>query len=270
MSTVRVALVQMTSTTDLAANLDFARDGVEDAARQGAQVVALPENFAYLRREGSPYPCAQGLDGEIVSSLASLASHNGVWLLGGSFPERIDGDNRVFNTSVLISPEGQVVAQYRKIHLFDVALESRGGGSYHESASVAPGDGVVVADTPFGGIGMSVCYDLRFPELYRKIADRGARWITVPAAFSPETGRDHWEVLLRARAIENQAFVIAPAQCGRHSEDRASYGRSLIVDPWGLVLAQAGDQPCVIVADCDLVEQDRVRSAIPCLQHRRL
>ena len=270
MSTVRVAIVQMTSTADLASNLDCARARVEEAALQGAQFVTLPENFAYLRREGSAYPCAQGLDGEIVGCLASLAARYRVWLLGGSFPERIDGDTRVFNTSVLLSPEGRTVAHYRKIHLFDVALESRGGGSYHESASVAPGEGVVVADTPFGGIGMSVCYDLRFPELYREMASRGARWITVPAAFSPETGRDHWEVLLRARAIENQAFVIAPAQCGRHSADRASHGRSLIVDPWGLILAQGGDQPCVIVADCDLGEQDRVRKAIPCLQNRRL
>ncbi|MBW2420522.1 MAG: carbon-nitrogen hydrolase family protein [Deltaproteobacteria bacterium] len=270
MSTVRVAVVQMTSTADLPANLDCVRDLVAVAVGQGAQLVALPENFAYLRREGSPYPCAQGLDGEIVGCLASLATRHGVWLLGGSFPERIEGDSRVFNTSVLIAPDGRTVAHYRKMHLFDVALESRGGGSYQESASIAPGDEVVVAETPFGGIGMSVCYDLRFPELYREMMSRGARWITVPAAFSPETGPDHWQALLRARAIENQAFVIAPAQCGRHSEDRASYGRSLIVDPWGLVLAQGGDRPCVIVADCDLEEQDRVRRAIPCQRHRRL
>jgi predicted amidohydrolase len=267
---VRVALVQLTSRDDLAANLAAARGFVDEAAGRGAQLVALPENFAYLRREGEPFPCAQGLDGEIVGALREWARRHAIWLLGGSLPERIPGEARVHNTSVLIAPGGELAAVYRKIHLFDVDLRAGGGGVFRESQSVAPGSEVVVAETPFGGFGLSVCYDLRFPELYRAMAQRGARWLAVPSAFTRETGADHWEVLLRARAVENQAFVLAPAQCGRHHETRASYGRSLVVDPWGLVIARAGDRPGVIVADCDLAEQDRVRAALPCLAHRRV
>ena len=267
---MRVAVVQMTSTDDLQGNLAAAGAFVREAAAAGSELVALPENFAYLRREGRPIPCAQGLDGEIVKRLCGLAREERVWLLGGSFPERIPGDPRVHNTSIVCTPEGEVAAVYRKIHLFDVDLTARGGGKFMESAAVAPGEEVVVAATPFGGIGLSVCNDLRFPELYREHAARGARFLAVPSAFTRETGRDHWEVLLRARAIENQAFVLAPAQWGQHSEDRASHGRSLVVDPWGLVLAQAPDRACVVMADCELDHQDRLRAALPCLAHRRL
>ena len=267
---MRVALVQTTSTDDVAANLVAASRLVEEAAGRGASLVALPENFAFLRREGGPIPCAQGLDGEIVGALRALARRLHVRILGGSFPEAGASEARVFNTSVLISPAGEIEAVYRKIHLFDVDLAASGGGVYRESAVVAPGREVVVAQTPDAVIGMSICYDLRFPELYRALAARGAQILAVPSAFTRETGKDHWEVLLRARAIENQAFVIAPAQCGRHSETRASHGRSLIVDPWGLVLAQGGDQPCVVLADCDLGELARIRASLPSLEHRRL
>ena len=267
---VRVAVIQLTSTDDLAANLSASRGFVAEAAERGAALVALPENFAYLRREGEPFPCAQGLDGEIVATLRELARRHEVWLLGGSFPERIPDDTRVYNTSVLLNPAGEVTATYRKIHLFDVDLRASGGGAFSESAGVAPGCDVVVADSPFGGIGLSVCYDVRFPEVYRMQAERGARWLAVPSAFTRETGKDHWEVLLRARAIENQAFVLAPAQCGRHSESRASHGRSLIADPWGLVIAQAGDEPTVLVAECPEQDVDRVRSRVPALANRRL
>lgn len=266
---MRVAAVQMTSTDDLAANLAAAGSLLGEAAAAGAELAALPENFAYLRREGTRAPCAQGLDGEIVGFLREAARRHGFWLLGGSFPEDA-GDGRVFNTSLLLSPEGAVEAVYRKIHLFDVDLRAQGGGEFRESASIAAGQELVVAKTPFGGIGLSICYDVRFPELYRAQSERGVRFLTVPAAFAVETGRDHWEVLLRARAIENQAFVVAPAQWGRHSPERSSYGRSLIVDPWGLVLARAPDRPCVLVADCDLAAQDRLRAALPALAHRRL
>ncbi|MEN8182111.1 MAG: carbon-nitrogen hydrolase family protein [Myxococcota bacterium] len=267
---MRVAAIQLQSTDDLEANLRATRERVAEAAGAGASLVALPENFAFLRREGLAIPCAQGLDGSIVGALRQLASHHRIWLLGGSFAEAGPGDGRVHNTSVLLSPEGELAATYRKIHLFDVDLRGQGGGRFAESAAIAPGKEVVVAGTPFGGIGLSICYDLRFPELYRAQAAQGARFLAVPSAFARETGRDHWEVLLRARAIENQAFVIAPAQWGRHSEDRSSHGRSLIVDPWGLVLAQAGDGPCAILADCDLEAQDRIRASLPCLSHRRL
>ena len=267
---MRVALVQMTSTDDVAANLLAASRLVEEAATRGAKLIALPENFAFLRREGGPIDCAQGLDGEILGCLRDLARRLQIRILGGSFPEAMPNDERVFNTSVLISPAGEIEAVYRKIHLFDVDLGASGGGVYRESAVVAPGREVVVAQTPDAVIGLSVCYDLRFPELYRELTARGAQILAVPSAFTKETGKDHWEVLLRARAIENQAFVIAPAQCGRHSESRASHGRSLIVDPWGLVLAQGGDQPCVVLADCDLGELARIRASLPALKHRRL
>jgi predicted amidohydrolase len=266
---VRVAAVQMTSTDDLPANLAAAEALVAEAAGAGAAWVGLPENFAYLRREGTPFPCAQGLDGEIVGALRAWARRHGIWLLGGTFPEAADG-GRVHNTSVLVGPDGGIAACYRKIHLFDVDLREQGGGAFQESATVAPGSDVVVAKTPFGAVGLSVCYDLRFPELYRRMADAGARFITVPSAFAPQTGRDHWEVLLRARAIENQCFVLAPAQWGRHSEQRSSHGRALVVDPWGLVLAQAPDRPSVVLAECDTAHQDRIRTALPALRHRRL
>jgi predicted amidohydrolase len=266
---MRLAAVQMTSVDDVAANLRAAGSLLAEAAAAGAELVALPENFAYLRREGLPIPCAQGLDGEIVGFLRDAARRHGLWLLGGSFPEVAD-EGRVFNTSLLLSPDGAIEAAYRKIHLFDVDLRPQGGSEFRESARIAPGQEVVVAKTPFGGLGLSICYDLRFPELYRAQSERGVRLLAVPAAFAVETGRDHWEVLLRARAIENQAFVVAPAQCGRHSPERSSYGRSLIVDPWGLVLARAPDRPCVIVAECDLAAQDRLRASLPALAHRRL
>ncbi len=267
---MRVGLVQLSSTDDLAANLEHARQGVSDAAARGAKFVLLPENFAYLRREGSSFPCAQPLDGEIVNTLAEMAREHGIWLLGGSIPEAMPGDARIYNTSVLLSPEGELVASYRKIHLFDVELGEGGGGSFRESDTFAPGTEVATAALPFGPVGLSICYDLRFPELYRALADRGVVCITVPSAFAPATGKDHWQVLLRARAIENQAFVLAPAQCGRHSTDRASYGRSLVIDPWGIVLAQAGDRPCTIVADLDFEELESVRRRVPALHHRRL
>jgi len=265
-----VAAIQLCSTDDLHENLKRAREFVSIAVDRGAEFACLPENFAFMRREGNIFPCAQGLDGEIVTCVRELAERNRIWILGGTFPEAISGEKRVHNTSVLVAPDGQLAAVYRKIHLFDVDLGADAGGAYRESATFAPGSEVVVADTPLGGLGMSVCYDLRFPELYREMSNRGARLIAVPSAFTPQTGRDHWEVLLRARAIEGQAFVLAPAQCGQHGPDRASYGRSMIIDPWGLVLAQAGDRPEVIVANCDPVELERIRGAIPALQNRRL
>jgi predicted amidohydrolase len=266
---MRAGVIQMRSVDDLATNLASARELVGDAARAGAELVALPENFAFMRSEGLAYPCAQGLDGEIVGTLRGLAQQHGLWLLGGTFPEAADG-GRVHNTSVLVAPSGNVEAVYRKIHLFDVDLRATGGGLFQESASIAPGREVVTAKTPFGVLGMSVCYDLRFPELYRRHAEAGARVLAVPSAFTKETGRDHWEVLLRARAIENQCFVLAPAQWGQHTPARASHGRSLIIDPWGVVLAVAPDRPCAVVAECDLGQLESVRASLPALKHRRL
>ena len=241
---------------------------MREAAARGAAFIALPEMFAYLRREGQRFPHAQPVDGEILVRVRGWARELSVRILAGSIAESVPDSERVYNTSVLVGASGAIEAVYRKIHLFDVDLGS--GGVFTESKSIAPGDEVVVADTEIGGIGLSVCYDLRFPELYRAQAERGARWLLVPSAFARTTGKDHWEVLLRARAIENQCFVLAPAQCGAHSPERASHGRSLIVDPWGIVLAQLGDSPGVAVADCSLAELDRVRASVPALRHRRL
>lgn len=267
---MRAGVVQMTSTDDLAANLEQAEQLVREAADQGAEFIALPEMFAYLRREGTAFPHAQGVEGDIIGRMGELARALAVRLLAGTIAEKAPGESRVFNTSVLLSPTGTIEAVYRKMHLFDVDLGDGSGGRYQESTTIAPGQEVVVADTSIGGIGLSVCYDLRFPELYREMATRQARWITVPSAFTRETGKDHWEVLLRARAIENQAFVLAPAQCGRHSERRSSHGHSLIIDPWGLVLAQLGDRPGVAVVECDPEHLQDVRARIPALRHRRL
>ncbi len=268
---LRVAVVQLTSRDDLAANLAVAEDFVREAAARGAHFVALPEMFAYLRREGQPFPHAQPLDGAILARVRGWARELGVRILAGSIAEAAGGDaERVYNTSALVGPGGEIEARYRKIHLFDVDLGAQGGGVYRESKSIAPGDEIVVAETEIGAVGLSICYDLRFPELYRAQATRGARWLCVPSAFSPQTGVDHWEVLLRARAIENQAFVIAPAQCGRHHADRASHGHSMIVDPWGRVLARLAQRPGVAVADCSTAELERVRDGLPALRHRRL
>jgi predicted amidohydrolase len=267
---VRLGVVQMTSTDDLEANLEVAEAWVREAAAQGAAFIALPEMFAYLRREGGGFPHAEEVDGAIIGRVRKWARELGTRILAGTIAERVPGESRVHNTSVLLSPDGEIEARYRKIHLFDVDLGAAGGGVFEESRSIAPGREVVVAQTPIGGIGLSICYDLRFPELYREMATRGALWVTVPSAFTPETGRDHWEVLLRARAIENQAFVVAPAQCGRHSDTRSSYGRSMIVDPWGIVLAQLGDRPGVAVAECDPGVLEQVRKGLPALEHRRL
>ena len=266
---MRAAVVQLTSSDDLAENLAAAEALVREAAAGGATFIALPEMFAFLRREGQRFPHAQGVDGEIIGRVRSWSRELAVRILAGSIAETVAGSERVHNTSVLVGASGAVEAVYRKIHLFDVDLGA-GGGVFSESKSIAPGDEVVVAETEIGGVGLSICYDVRFPELYRAQAARGARWLLVPSAFARATGKDHWEVLLRARAIENQCFVLAPAQCGVHSPDRASHGRSLIVDPWGIVLAQLGDSPGVAVADCSLAELERVRASVPALRHRKL
>ena len=267
---MRVAIVQLSSTDDLTANLASTEKGIQEAADRGAQFVALPENFAYMRREGGRFPCVQEPNGELMRMLSGWARQHRLWLLGGTLPEAVAGEERVYNTSLLYSPDGEEVARYRKMHLFDADLGSQGDDRYRESTHFKAGSEVVVAATPFGGVGLSICYDLRFPELYRAMLNRDLRWLMVPSAFTKETGPDHWEVLLRARAIESQAFLLAPAQCGQHSPDRASYGRSLIISPWGLVIAQAGDQPTVLVADCPESELERARQAIPALSHRRL
>jgi predicted amidohydrolase len=265
---VVAAVVQMTSTADVERNLTAAEALVADAASRGAVFVSLPENFAFLRSEGQPIPEAQELNGPWVTRMAALARRLRVTLLLGSLPEKVESDRRVHNTSVLLGPGGETLAVYRKVHLFDIDLP--GMEHLKESRAVAPGQDVVVAETPFGPLGLSICYDLRFPELYRTLARRGARVLAVPSAFTERTGKDHWEVLLRARAIENLAYVVAAAQVGAHGQGRASHGHAMIVDPWGTVIAQAPDGEGVAVAVLDFARQDRIRRELPALDHVRL
>jgi predicted amidohydrolase len=212
---------------------------------------------------------AEALDGLLVTSYRELALRHGIWLLLGSFAELTADPNRLHNTSVLIDAQGMIRAVYRKIHLFDASPPD--GVPYRESDTVTAGQEVVTADSPWGRLGLSICYDVRFPELYRQLSSRGATLLTVPSAFTVPTGRAHWEVLLRARAIENLAFVVAPAQVGDHGHGRKSYGHSMIVSPWGEVLAEGeGDAPGVIVADISSDAIDKARAMIPALSHRRL
>jgi predicted amidohydrolase len=230
--------------------------------------VALPENFAYLRSEGHKLHFKTTVDGDLVRSMRDLARQLGVYLLLGSIPERVPRSPRSFNTSVLIGPRGDLLATYRKLHLFDI--EIRGKVSLRESRFVAPGKELVVARTPLGRLGLSICYDLRFPELYRRLALGGAQVLFVPAAFTAFTGPHHWLPLLRARAIENQCWVVAPAQVGRHAPDRRSHGETTIVDPWGEVVARKPRGTGWVAAEIDLDRLDRVRRGLPCLKHTRM
>jgi predicted amidohydrolase len=262
------AALQMTSTAEVERNLATAEALVERAASRGATFVGLPENFAFLRSEGQPVPEAQALDGPWVARMATLARRLKVTLLLGSLPERVEGDKRVRNTSVLLGPDGATLAVYSKIHLFDIDLP--GMEHLKESKAVAPGDKLVVAQTPLGPVGLTICYDLRFPELYRELGRRGARVLCVPSAFTERTGKAHWETLLRARAIENLAYVFAPAQVGHHGGGRASHGQAMIVDPWGSVVAQVADGEGMALAELDFARLERLRRELPALSHVRL
>jgi deaminated glutathione amidase len=267
---MRAAAIQLNSTGDKARNVETAQRLVQAAAAEGAELVVLPEKWNLLGEAALLLQGAEPLDGPTISAARSWARELGIHLVAGSISERGDDAHKSFNTSTLIGPDGELEARYRKIHMFDVDV---GGVAYRESEHEEPGEEIVTAELgdALGGVtlGMSVCYDLRFPELYRILAVRGARVITVPSAFTLETGRDHWDVLLRARAIENQAFVVAPNQIGEAPPHYRSYGRSAILDPWGVVLAQAPDEQCFIAADLDLELQDRVRSTLPSLANRR-
>jgi predicted amidohydrolase len=276
----RLAAVQMCSTEDISANLTRASELVTEAARAGAQLIGLPENFAYLgsgqdhkQSIAETLPQAPGEavggDGPVLSAMRRLARETGAWLLLGGFPERVpEAPGKLANTSVLLDPEGTIQARYRKMHLFDVEIP--GGHRFCESDAVIAGDRPVLAQTPWGGLGLTICYDLRFPELYRDLVRQGARLLSVPAAFTRETGKDHWHVLLRARAIENLAYVFAPAQWGFHGGKRTSYGHAVVIDPWGVILAECGERDGFALAQIDLEYQDKVRSTLPCLSHRRL
>ncbi|MBX3261920.1 MAG: carbon-nitrogen hydrolase family protein [Labilithrix sp.] len=273
---MRAAVIQLSSQDDVSKNLERARARIAEAARAGAELVALPENFAFMGEEAHKREIAEstedGASGPITNAVREASREHGVWIVAGGMPEASGDAARPYNTSLLVAPDGRVVARYRKIHLFDVDLAD--GTKLLESGATRAGSEPVVADVAAGSatakLGMTICYDLRFPELYRQLVSQGVRLVTVPAAFTLTTGKDHWHVLLRARAIENQVFVLAPAQHGRHPRGRATYGKSLIVDPWGDVLAQASEGEGVALAQLDFAAQDRVRASLPCLSHRRL
>lgn len=270
------ACVQLRSGPDVEANLAETERLVRRAASYGAKLVATPENTSYLGPQFHKVELAEPIDGPIATRFAKLADELSIHLLVGSIAERRvlpDGSvdrARCFNTSLLFGPNGDRLAVYRKIHLFDVDVP--GGVTIRESDSIAAGDEVVVAETALGTIGMSICYDLRFPELYRALRDRGADIVAIPSAFTLATGKDHWHPLMRARAIETQCWVIAPAQWGQHDVEgkRVSYGHSLIVDPWGAVVAEKGEGVGLCLAEIDLERVAQVRRAIPVCDHRRL
>lgn len=268
---MRVGCVQLRGSADRDRNLAIAEQLVRDAARQGAEVIVLPEKWNLIGESAVLLAGAESLDGESMSAVRSWCKELGVWIVAGSFVELVEGREKRANTSPLFNPDGELCTTYRKMHMFDVEV---GGVSYRESDHEEPGDDIVVTsiDAKSGmsvPYGLTVCYDLRFPELYRILAVMGAKVVTVPAAFTLFTGKDHWEVLLRARAIENQCFMVASNQVGEHGAGKVSYGRSMIVDPWGIVLAQAADTECAIVADLDFAELDRIRETLPSLATRR-
>lgn len=268
------AAVQMRSTSDAEANWRQARELVERAAGHGARFVATPENTNFLGPHGEKVRRAEPLDGPTVGRFAELAARLGIHLLLGSFNERAEEGAaacRCFNTSVLLGSDGAILATYRKIHLFDVDVP--GGVTFRESETVVPGEAVVTVDTVLGRLGLSICYDLRFGELYRRLAADGATLLTVPSAFTLATGKDHWEPLLRARAIETQCWLVAPAQVGSHDDEglKESYGHAAVVDPWGVVAADAGAAgPGLALAEIDPGRVAAVRRAIPVANHRRL
>jgi len=264
----KAACVQMNSAAEIAPNLESASTLIRAAAGAGAQLVMTPENTTLIEpnraRSLAKTPPEDVHPG--VPHFAALAKELGLWLLIGSMPVRVD-DKRIANRSFLFDPNGAVAARYDKIHMFDVDLPN--GETYRESNGVRPGEQAVVASTPWGGLGLTICYDVRFGYLHRALAHAGAVMLTVPAAFTVPTGQAHWHVLLRARAIETGCYVFAPAQTGEHAEGRLTYGHSLIISPWGEVLADAGEKPGFIVADVDLDQVHKARSMVPALRHDR-
>ncbi|MGQ0621603.1 MAG: carbon-nitrogen hydrolase family protein [Panacagrimonas sp.] len=273
--TTLVAALQMTSIDDRPANLATARRLLEQAAGEGVKLAALPENFAFMGLRDTDKLAHAEPDGQgpIQDFLAGTASRLGLWIVAGTVPVAVPDDpRRVFAACLVYDEQGRRVARYDKIHLFDVDVPREGRVErYRESSSIAFGEPrAVLVDTPAGRLGLSVCYDLRFPELYRALAGQGAELLCVPAAFTARTGEAHWEMLLRARAVENQCHVIAPGQCGNHPGGRATWGHSMIVGPWGEVIAQRADGEGVVAAAVDRERLEDIRRSFPALTHRRL
>jgi deaminated glutathione amidase len=263
---LRVAIVQMNSQDDKTANVSTALAGIQRAAREGARLVSLPEVWTYLGPSEGNVGAAETIPGALTDQLAATARDLDIYLHAGSIYERVEGEARIYNTTVVFDPQGEVTGTYRKIHMFDVDLDE--DTSYRESDTVAPGEDIVTVDVDGTTVGLAICYDLRFPELFRILTLRGADVIMLPAAFTLATGRDHWQPLIRARAIENQVFMVAAGQVGQHPPGRWCYGRSLIVDPWGVPVSQASDAPTVISATLDLAQLQRVRRQIPSVANR--
>lgn len=264
---MRAAAVQLNSNEDKERNLAQADRLTREAASAGAELVVLPEKFNVLGTHDDYLAGAETLEGPTIGWARDAARELGIDLVAGSIVEKREGREKLSNTCVHVGPDGEVKGVYRKIHMFDVVV---GGVEYKESASEEPGEDIAVTELANGEpLGLTVCYDLRFPELFRILAIRGARVITLPAAFTKVTGQAHWEILTRARAIENQAFLVAADQVGIHPEDKESFGGSMIVDPWGEVLGRAErDEPCVVTADLDFARQDEVREKLPSLANR--
>jgi len=257
----------MCSGKDIQANLAHAESLINQAVEQNVQLVALPENFSYLDREGKKIDAVENLqNGVAVGLLRKLAQTHSIYIVGGTIP--LLANERVTNTCIVFGPDGRIQTRYDKIHLFDIDLDEQ--HSFMESRYIEAGSEPVIFEAFGVPMGLSICYDLRFPELYRVLTAHGARVLYVPSAFTWRTGAYHWLTLLRARAIENLAYVVAPAQFGRHNSERESFGHSVIIDPWGQILAQAPDRSCVIVSELDLSYQDMLRMRLPCLHHRRI
>jgi len=262
------AAIQMTTTSDKAANLEKAEALIRLASARGARLVALPEVFNWRGVRGDEAAAAESLEGPTLTLMGGLARELEIYLVAGSITEHVPGQSRRYNTSVIFEPDGSRLAVYRKIHLFDVDLPGR--VTIKESEVKIPGEEVVTASTRLGTAGLTICYDLRFPELYRRLAFAGARILMIPSAFTFPTGEAHWETLIRARAIENQCYVIAPAQFGPNVHGFSDYGNSMIVDPWGRVLARAADLEGVVIAPLDMEYLERVRRELPSLANARL
>lgn len=263
---MRVAAIQLTSTADKPRNLEVAATHVRAAASDGARLVILPEWFNLIGDADVVRAGAEPLDGPSITRMRDLARQLDIWLVAGTIREQVAGQDKHYNTCCLIDPQGGIRATYRKIHLFDSDFP---GAAYHESEVTLPGQEIVVSEAGELRLGLSICYDLRFPELYRILALRGAGTLVLVSAFTERTGRDHWEVLLRARAIENQAFVVAAAQVGASTPRLRWFGRSMIIDPWGVILAQAPDRECHIIADIDVAVQETLRGQLASLRNRR-
>jgi deaminated glutathione amidase len=263
------AAIQMTSKPDLEKNLIEAEELIELAVRRGVELIGLPENFAFLGREEDKVAYAEEIAPRTEKFLKTMAQRFQVTILGGGFPVPVEGNgNKAYNTAILIDPNGTELIRYQKVHLFDVNVPD--GNTYQESSTVMAGQDLppVYYSENLGNLGISICYDVRFPEVYRHLSSKGASVLFVPAAFTAYTGKDHWQVLLQARAIENTCYVIAPAQTGNHYERRCTHGHAMIIDPWGVILADAGEQPGMAIAEINPTRLQQIRLQMPSLHHR--